>query len=244
LELGWSGLAGTARATFYRLRFEKALELVAAYLSPGARVIDIAAAQGNFSLALAERGYEVTWNDLREELAGYVALKHDSGNIRYVAGNAFELNERGFDGALIAEIIEHVAHPDAFLAKVAELVRPGGYIFLTTPNGAYIRNTLPRFSDCPDPRIFEGIQFKPDSNGHIFLLYRDELCSFAERSGLDVERLEFFANPLTSGHMKLASLHRLVPHGAIMTMEAATQRLPMALSERLASQMIACFRKR
>ena len=41
-------------------------------------MLDLAAGQGNFSLALAERGYRVTWNDLRGDLEGYVRLKLDS----------------------------------------------------------------------------------------------------------------------------------------------------------------------
>jgi 2-polyprenyl-3-methyl-5-hydroxy-6-metoxy-1,4-benzoquinol methylase len=40
-----------------------------------------------------------------------------------------------FDAVLITEVIEHVAHPDEFLAKTAALVKPHGSIVLTTPNG-------------------------------------------------------------------------------------------------------------
>ena len=41
-----------------------------------------------------------------------------------------------FDAVLMTEIIEHVAHPDDFLAKTAALVKPGSVIVMTTPNGA------------------------------------------------------------------------------------------------------------
>src|SRR5689334_17797222 len=61
----------------YKNRREQTLRLLREVLPPGATVLDIAAAQGNFSLALAERGYKVIWNDLREELADYVRLKHE-----------------------------------------------------------------------------------------------------------------------------------------------------------------------
>ena len=43
------------------------MALIEKYLVPGSRIIDIAAAQGNFSLHLAEAGYRVTWNDLRDD---------------------------------------------------------------------------------------------------------------------------------------------------------------------------------
>ena len=93
-------------------------------------------------------------------------------------GNAFELAPaNGFDCVLFCEVIEHVAHPDEFMANIARLIKPGGIAVMTTPNGGYFRNPLPRFSDHPDPSIFEAGQFKPNSDGHIFLLWADDLRS-------------------------------------------------------------------
>src|ERR1700689_1174311 len=67
--------SGYARA--YAERRRRTLDLVRKYAPPPARVIDIAGAQGNFSLTLAEAGYQVTWNDLRGELAAYVEKKRE-----------------------------------------------------------------------------------------------------------------------------------------------------------------------
>ncbi len=79
---------------------------------PGARILDVAAAQGNFTLTLAEPGYEVTWNDLRHELAEYVRLKHEHGVVHYLPGEIFGLDaSEPFDVVLATEIVEHVAHP-------------------------------------------------------------------------------------------------------------------------------------
>jgi 2-polyprenyl-6-hydroxyphenyl methylase/3-demethylubiquinone-9 3-methyltransferase len=84
-------------------------------------------AQGNVSLALAELGYRVTWNDLRADLADYVRLKYETGSITFAPGNTFELAfaER-FDAVLATDVIEHVAHQDEFLRQLAGLARPGG----------------------------------------------------------------------------------------------------------------------
>jgi 2-polyprenyl-3-methyl-5-hydroxy-6-metoxy-1,4-benzoquinol methylase len=87
------------------------------------------------------------------------------------------------EGVLIAEIIEQVAHPDEFLAKSASLVKAGGYVFMTTPNGSYFRNMLPKFFDCPDPSIYVSVQFKPNAGGHIFLLHPEEVKSIADLVG-------------------------------------------------------------
>src|ERR1017187_8950178 len=203
LEEVYGEISNRGYAYAYDNRRKVTLRLLTEVLIPGARILDVAAAQGNFSIALAEMGYDVTWNDLREDLADYVRLKHERGEIHFAPGNAFELNfSYLFDAILITEIIEHVAHPDEFLRKAAQLVKPGGYIVMTTPNGAYFRNPLPKFSDCLDPSIYETIQFKPNSDGHIFLLHPDEVKSLASRAGLVVEEIALFNNPLTNGYMK------------------------------------------
>jgi 2-polyprenyl-3-methyl-5-hydroxy-6-metoxy-1,4-benzoquinol methylase len=228
----------------YDNRRRRTLQLIKEVMPAGARILDIAGAQGNFALILAEMGYDVTWNDLRAELADYVRQKHEQGTIRFAPGNAFELNFPFlFDGVLIAEIIEHVAHPDNFLAKITKLVRPGGYIVLTTPNGAYFRNRLPRFSDCADPSIYEAVQFKPNSDGHIFLLYPDEIRLLAHRTGLKLDRFELITNPLTNGHIKLEPLLRILPKRLITAIESATQRLPEAVARRISTQITARFRR-
>lgn len=239
---GESTVRGYAYA--YEVRRNQTLHMLTEVLAPGARILDIAAAQGNFSLALAELGYHVTWNDLREDLADYVRLKHERGTIEFAPGNAFELKfPTLFDAVLITEIIEHVAHPDEFLAKTAQLLKPGGYLVMTTPNGAYFRNSLPKFSDCPDPSKYEAIQFKPNSDGHIFLLHPEELPSLAARAGLEVESILLFTNPLTNGHMKMASLLRILPRSFVNAIEKITQRLPGFLGQKLQIQMGARLRK-
>ncbi|HKD55649.1 MAG TPA: methyltransferase domain-containing protein [Steroidobacteraceae bacterium] len=228
----------------YDNRRRHAINLVTEVLDGAARILDIGAAQGNFSLALAELGYEVTWNDLRAELADYVRLKHEHGKLHFAAGNAFDLQfPHPFDAVLITEIIEHVAHPDEFLVKVARLVRPGGYIVLTTPNGGYFRNKLPRFSECADPSVFESIQFQPDADGHIFLLHTDELTELVRRAGLRLDRLQLYTNSLTNGHVKLETALKVLPRGLVDSLDALSERLPGAIARRLLVSMGARLRK-
>ena len=228
----------------YENRRRETLRLLIEVLSPGARILDVAAAQGNFSLTLAELGFDVTWNDLRTELADYVRLKQERGKIAFAAGNAFELAFPSlFDAVLITEIIEHVAHPDDFLAKAATLVRPGGYIVMTTPNGGYFKNRLPKFSECTDPAVFESMQFKPNADGHIFLLHTDEIKPLAQRAGLVVEKIALFTNPLTAGHVKTEPLLKILPRTIVDVAETVSRSLPSALKKKALVQMGVRFRK-
>ena len=244
LQEVYGAVSDRGYAYAYDQRRRHTLRLLTRVLAPGARILDIAAAQGNFSLALAEMGYKVTWNDLREDLAGYVRLKHEQGELDFAPGNVFELELPSyFDAVLITEVIEHVAHPDEFLAKTARFVKPGGHIVMTTPNGAYFRNSLPKFSECPDPNAYEPVQFKPDSDGHVFLLHSDEVHSLASRSHLQVEEIALFTNPLTNGHIKMSFLLKILPRSLVDAIEIASQRLPLLLRQKLLIQMGARLRK-
>ncbi len=244
LEEVFGEVANLGYAYAYARRMDETLRMIRKVAPPPATILDVAAGAGNFSLRLAELGYVVTWNDLRADLSDYVCLKHENGEIRYAPGNAFDLGfENLFDVVLITEIIEHVAHPDDFLEKIGRMVKPGGHVVMTTPNGGYLVNRLPKFSECPDPSQYEAVQFKPNSDGHIFLLHVDEIAVLAERAGLNLEQLRLGTNPLTNGHLKTAMLLKLAPRKLIEAIESVTQRLPASLSRRINNSMTVLFSK-
>ena len=245
LEL-WGNRQDLGYTYQYRNRREWALHAIEELVPAGGTILDVAAASGNFSLPLAEMGYRVTWNDLRGELSEFVKLKYESGSVEFAAGNIFELAESWadrFDAVVAFEVIEHMAHPDHFLAAMATLLKPGGVLFVTTPNGRYFRSHLPRFSDCPDPSVYEAVQFKPNSDGHIFLLDAAEFTSLASNVGLKTERLELMTNPLTNGHIKLGHLLPYLPVPLVRGLETVTRKLPRVLLEAFHTQMVAALRR-
>lgn len=243
LEEVYGDISCRGYAFAYQNRQRHTFDLLRKYASPPARVLDVAAAQGNFSIILSEMGYSVTWNDLREDMIPYVRMKAER-EIEFCPGNVFDLEfKEPFDVVLIAEVIEHVAHPDQFLQKVAAMVRPGGIVMLTTPNGEYFQNKLPKFSDCSDPSIFESIQFKPNSDGHIFLLQYDELIWLAKASGLEICDICYFSNPLTSGFLKTEFLLKILPRYIVDSLEQGSRWLPLPLLRKMCVQVAAVYRK-
>ncbi|HWA33623.1 MAG TPA: methyltransferase domain-containing protein, partial [Cyclobacteriaceae bacterium] len=207
-------------------------------------IIDVAASQGNFTLKMAEAGYNMIWNDLRVDLVDYVKLKYEKGNVDFMPGNVFDLALPGkVDGVIITEIIEHVAHPDEFLKKIASLVREGGFIFMSTPLGNYFLNRLPRFSDCADPSQFESMQFKPNSDGHIFLLHLDEIHPLSAGANLEIEEMFIYNNFITSGHIKTHLLLKLIPEKLVRLIEACSQKLPDLIKKRVHTGMAVILRK-
>jgi 2-polyprenyl-6-hydroxyphenyl methylase/3-demethylubiquinone-9 3-methyltransferase len=242
----WGDRRSLGYSYAYANRRISVIETVAKLVPAGGEVLDVAAASGNFTLPLAERGYRMVWNDLRPELAEWVRQKYERGIVDYVPGNIFGLCDRfreRFDGVIAGEIIEHVAHPDDFLRALAAVTKSGGLIFLTTPNGKYFRHHYPKFSEFDDPSVFESVQFKPDSDGHIFLLHPDEFTPLARKAGLVMENFALMTNPLTAGHVKLGLILPFTPERVVWTIERATRHLPHFLGARLNSTSFATLRK-
>jgi len=246
LEIGGETF-NSGYAIMYDQRRRATLKALVDLTPAGAQVLDLAAAGGNFSIAAARLGYDVIWNDLREDMIDYVKAKVPEGvNLSYVADNILNLSEEyheRFQTVMALEVVEHVAYPDQFIAKIAKTVKSGGHIIMTTPNGAYFRNNLPRYSDFPDPSVFEEMQFQPNSDGHIFLLYEDELRRFGEAAGVNVLKYEQFTNPLSAGHIKLRHLHKIIPNFGIAAVEKISKVAPNSVKSRLMSSSLVVYQK-
>lgn len=234
---GWNfGQAGTpSYAAFGRMRALLS-QTEASRLQPRT-VLEVAAGDASLCASLAKDGVRVAANDLRREtLAQGVQAYTNGDSIAILPGDLFELDPEQtgrFDLVIACEVIEHVAHSDQFLRQLSRFVAPGGHILLTTPNGSYFRNQLPTHSQIEDFAALESMQFKPDADGHLFLITPEELEGIARQAGLRVDRLLLWGTPAITGHAGLAALSSTKLSWFWYQLENASQRLPMALRKKL-----------
>lgn len=104
----------------------------------GLRVLDIGCGGGLLSEPVARMGASVVGADPSERNIG-IASTHarETGvDVDYRAVTAEQLAEAGerFDVVLNMEVVEHVADVDFFLTTCAQMVRPGGLMFIATIN--------------------------------------------------------------------------------------------------------------
>ncbi len=127
----------------------------------GRRAIDVGCGGGILAEAMARQGASVTGIDLADK-ALKVAELHglESGvNVDYRKISAEAMAEtapEGFDIVTCMEMLEHVPDPASTVAACARMVKPGGWVFVSTLNrnpksflfaiiGAeYVLNLLPR----------------------------------------------------------------------------------------------------
>src|SRR5690242_12409204 len=106
----------------YVCRYDLVLNIVAKH-APTGDVLDVGCAQGNFALALAERGYRVVAMDLRPSFLTYLKMKYERGALTCTAASIehFPFRPAQFDVVLLGEILEHVAEPEDLLVAVSTL---------------------------------------------------------------------------------------------------------------------------
>lgn len=203
----------------YFLRLRLVVELICKHVPRGARVADLACANGNFSLLLAESGYRVTAVDIQPDFLKYTRRKHTHGELVTREANIIEYRDpEPFDAVILGEVIEHVAHPDQLLASARENLRPGGVLVLTTPNGEEHGHGLPTYSEVRDPSLFEGKQFH--WGDHLFLYTEPELRGLLADAGFDVVD---YIRCNSSYVSQLKAVRYLLPLGALHWLERRTR---------------------
>ena len=108
----------------------------------GLSVLELGGGIGEFSRRLRARNIDVTFADLSEH---NVAKARSFG----CAAHRVDLNEglavfpdASFDGIVMLEIIEHVVAAEFLLQECARVLKPNGFLILSTPNFAYLFNRL------------------------------------------------------------------------------------------------------
>ena len=197
------------------IRMVRVLRLLNLYAKPGARVLDFGAYFGNFSLMLADAGFEVTALDSFDTygqcVTDNVRLMTECG-VQVRNFSAFE-PEGNYDVVVLMGVIEHVPHTPRFLLEnVRKAMVQEGLLILDTPNLAYIYNRqklsmgesifAPIRSQFWTETPFEGhhreytadeIEWMLETAG--FLVFESEafnysLYGLSELSGMDLDNFE------------------------------------------------------
>lgn len=117
------------------------LDLLETY--PSAKVLDCGCGSGDFSIECAQKigtssicGVETT-----EKLA-QLAEQNGIRIYRQDLNNLLSIENDAFDVILASQVIEHLYKTDTFIKEIYRILRPGGYLVISTPNLATIQNII------------------------------------------------------------------------------------------------------
>jgi SAM-dependent methyltransferase len=160
-------------------------------IGSGAAVVPLVMAQLGFSVSVVDR-----WSEYAAECDNQMGTAEDlyarfcKFGVRYYSCDllreAVPLPDASQDFVSAYAIIEHLTKPNTLLAEIKRLLKPGGFVVVSAPNCANLRNRL---------RLLIGRSPHPDSwvdfysgrfFGHIRELTRRELRDIFEREGYEI----------------------------------------------------------
>ncbi len=159
--------------------FRKKLDFVRKYVS-GGRLLDAGAAYG-FFLKGAEPHFEGEGIDI-SNFAAIVAQREF--NVRVKVGDIERVDapDGSFDVVVMWDIIEHIIRPIKALTEVARVLKPGGYLFVSTDDAS---NWL--------PKLLGKRWWSLGAPMHLCHFSKRGLAIICERAGLGLPA--FFSDP-------------------------------------------------
>ncbi len=130
--------------------YHHVLTLMQRHVPPPARGLDVGASPGHFLVAASMMGYAMEGLDLAPE-APFI---HEAGELFHQAFDVpvhtcdilqdpFPVADATYDFVTFTEVLEHLpTWPLRPLQEMARVLKPGGLLFLTTPNVAKLQNRL------------------------------------------------------------------------------------------------------
>lgn len=154
---------------------------VHAMLGGNGRVLDIGCGPGFLLREFRARGWDVLGTEVSEESAAHA---RNTLNLPVTVGDiaALRFEPASFDAVVMWHVLEHMTDPQATLAEVARLLRPGGILLCAVPNFGSFEAGLARdkWFHLDVPRHLH--HFTPEALTTLFAVY-----------GFTLQRKSFFA---------------------------------------------------
>lgn len=100
------------------------------HLSPSSQILDIGAYPPHLFKALTDGGHQVWGISSPHEI-----IKHPRIKTVNIENKDLPFSKNSFDLVIFTEIIEHLTiHPQKILSQIKKVLKPSGYLLLTTPN--------------------------------------------------------------------------------------------------------------
>jgi SAM-dependent methyltransferase len=166
---------------FWRFFRQRKARLILRYLPPRAAVCDIGCERGELLHALKQAGHQVAGTQLSVPAAQFARERF---GIEVYVGELPKapFAERAFDAMLMIHVLEHLPDPEAYLAHVHRLLRPGGAFWLEVPNAG-----------CWTARLCAKRWFHHDPMHHVWAFNKEGLCRLLARHGFVVEQMRHFS---------------------------------------------------
>jgi len=137
------------------------------------KVLDAGCATGAMLAYLDKRGWETAGVEISP--AALYAQKERGLNVLCCSLEEADFQNESIDVALVSHLIEHLNNPAAFMRELLRILRPGAYLFLTTPNINGFQAKL--FGNNWRSAIFD----------HLYLFSKTTIKALLNKYGFDIQ---------------------------------------------------------
>jgi 2-polyprenyl-3-methyl-5-hydroxy-6-metoxy-1,4-benzoquinol methylase len=143
----------------------------------GQRLLDMGCGNGEFLLKARSAGWDVVGVDF--DAKAVEVARSRRLDVRLGGVEKLDPAEEQFDAITLAHVIEHVHHPLEMLKACYKLLRPGGFLWLETPNIASEGHRLfgPAWRGLEPPR-------------HLVLFTQNSMCNALSAAGFSEMKIQ------------------------------------------------------
>ena len=171
-------------------------QAVARYVPQGGTILDFGAGTGDKTAVVALCGYQCTavddlndaWCDDDDRTEILESARHFGIDYKVLDGT---LPQGEFDMIMLHDVLEHLHDsPRDLLNDLLELLKPGGYLFITVPNAANLRKRVALLLGRTNLPRYPYFYWYPNPwRGHVREYVRDDLIKLASYLGLEISEL-------------------------------------------------------
>lgn len=122
-------------------RYQTALQLLPP-ATPGVTCLEVGGGRSEFARQLSDQGYQVTITDLNPSSVQFAQQLGFQAHQQNLNDGLPLFADAQFDGVTILEVIEHVVAVEFLLQEMYRVLKPGGFLILSTPNFVFWVNRL------------------------------------------------------------------------------------------------------
>lgn len=153
------------------------------YRGKAVKILDVGCGNGYITSRLAELGHSVVGIDVSQD--GIDIARSTYPHIQFYACSLYESKYKelvdGFlDCVISIEVMEHLYYPRSLFRMSYQLLKPGGYLIVSTPYHGYLKNLALSLLNGWD-RHFEVDM----DGGHIKFFSKNTLSSLAQEAGFN-----------------------------------------------------------